>query len=276
MVHRRLSPEIAARHGPAVRLTQAWEGDMTNIFARRSIVALGCAAVIALGGCAAGDGRSSQPPAVSAVVSASPADVASPAASPVILEDAGLETPLAPGLYTSRLFKPTVRLELGDGWLRRDADDSRRLDIRHGQDGRDDITFVSGIDYLQCGKAAVISKPDSNDILEALATSSLLKVTEPLDVKVGDRTAAMVRLTGGNPIPDADLMRSNEFGCVMTVGAKAFPAEGFWILATTAATMQLVILDVDGTTVLIRAMSADDMDAWWDAVLDVLAKATLG
>jgi len=249
---------------------------MTTIFARRLLAALGCAAAVGLAGCGAGGVPSSQAPAATAPASPASTLGSSPPGSAAILEDAGLETPLTPGMYTSRLFKPKVKLELGDGWLRRDAGDSRKLDIRHGQDGQDDITFVAGIDYLQCGKTAVIPKPDAQDILEALATSSLLKVSEPVDVKVGDRTAGMVRLTGGYPIPDADLMRSNEFGCVMTVGAKAFPAEGLWIMATTAETLQFVILDVDGTTVVIRAKSAIDMNAWWDAVLKVLAMTTLG
>lgn len=254
---------------------------MRNIFARRSLAALGCASVVALAGCGTGDGRSPQAPAASAGGSPSPTTTSSPAASspaasPALLEDAGIETPLAPGRYASRLFRPTLTLQLDDGWLRRDAIDSRKVDLRHGQDGRDDITFISGIDFLQCGKEAVVSKPDANDILEALATSSLLKVSEPVDVKVGQRTAAMVRLTGGDPIPDADLLRSNEFGCVMTVGPKAFPAEGFWLMATTAETFQLVILDVDGTTVLIRAKSAIDTNLWWDSVIKVLATTTLG
>ena len=248
---------------------------MTKIFARRSVAALGFAAAVVLAGCSAAGGspRASTP---GAVVSPSPTTESSAAPSPLILEDAGLEAALAPGLYTSRLFKPTVTIELGDGWLRRDTDDTRKLDIRHGVDGQDDLTFISGIDFLQCGKAAVISKPNADDILEALATASLLTVTEPVDVKIGDRTAGMVRLTGGDPIPDADLLRAHEFGCVMTVGAEPFPAEGLWIMATTAQTVQLVILDVDGTTVLIRAASAGNVNDWWDSVVSVLATTTLG
>ena len=250
---------------------------MTAIFARRLLGALGCATAVALAGCGTGEVRSPQAPgptAASSTVVAS-ASASSPSASAAILEDAGLETPLTPGPYTSRLFKPTVNLELGDGWFRRDGGDSRRLDIRHGQDGRDDITFIAGIDYLQCGKAAAVSKPDAQSIVQALTGSSLINVSEPVAVKVGDRTASMVRLTGGDPIPDADILRSNEFGCVMTIGANAFPAEGFWIMATKAETSQLVILDVEGTTVIIRAKSAADVTSWWDTVLNVLTTTTL-
>jgi hypothetical protein len=245
-----------------------------SVHLARRIVSLGCAAAVALAGCGGAASPSSATPSAPAASASEPA--ASPSETASILEDAGLETNLTPGRYTSRVFAPTLTIELGDGWLRRDTGDSRKLDLRHGAGGRDDLTFIAGIDFMQCGTAAVVEKPNAAAIIEALTTSTLLTVSDPVDVTVGDRTARMIRLTGGDPIPDADLMRSNEFGCVLTVGPEAFPAEGLWIMATTAQTVQHVVLDIDGTTVLIAAKSADDVNAWWDAVIDVLKTTTLG
>lgn len=225
------------------------------------------------------EGASVAPDVPAASVAASAA-ASRAAAATTIIEDAGVETALPAGTYESRLFRPALTLELGDGWYRRDANGDRTLNLRRANDLAEDVTFISGIDYLQCGTDAVIDAPSVDAMIAAIGASPSLGVSDPIEVAVGDRTATAIRLAGGGaPVSDADFGRLNEFGCVMSMGEAPFPAESLWITATPDAPMQLVAADIDGTTLLVRTRPGDtttDVDALYDLTLQLLADAHLG
>jgi hypothetical protein len=243
----------------------------------RALVAI--ATVLAIGGCTTGAPDSSTPAAASsAPESAEPSPPANTAAGgPFVIEDAGLESIMPAGTYSSRLFDPALTLELGDGWFRRDSNGERALNLRRGPDGEDDLTFISGMDFLQCGTAPVVEDPDAQTIVDAFAASDMLDVDEIGDVPVGDRTGLGVRLAGGGePVSDDDFVRSNEFGCIISIGDEAFPADSLWVMATPDSAMQLVFVDVDGTTVAIRGRAGADLDAMAELMLEVLESVALG
>jgi len=204
---------------------------------------------------------------------------AAPAASAGarIIEDAGLETPLVAGVYTSRLFKPALTLKLGEGWLRRNAGSARTLDLRRAPDGAAAVTFISGIDFLQCGTDPVVAKPNARVIVDAIRSSRKLTSTAPVIVSVGSRPGVEIRTAGGGePVPEADFMKSNEYGCVLTIGDEPFPAEALWVMVTPDVARQFVAVDVDETTVLIRGLAVNDTEAHFNLVLDLLADTSLG
>ena len=245
--------------------------------AGRGLGSLSLLLIVAVAACA-GTGAPATPTAAP-LPTTTPVATAGPTASaaPLIIEDAGLETLMVPGTYTSRLFKPALQIELGEGWFRRDAGNDRTLNLRRGLDGSADLTFISIVDFLQCGTGAVVTKPDARTIVDAIAGSAALSASDPAQVPVGDLTGLEVRLAGsGDPVPEADFAKSTKYGCVMTRGEEPFPAEGAWLMATRDLVMQLVAVDIAGTTVLIRARSVSETDAHFDLVLEVLAHTSLG
>jgi hypothetical protein len=63
------------------------------------------------------------------------------------------------------------------------------------------------------------------------------------------------------------------------MGDVAFPEESGWLIATPDSAMHLVILDVDGTTVIVRTRQGDataDLDTLYMQTLELLASATIG
>jgi hypothetical protein len=240
-------------------------------------VSLALMLVLAVAGCSS---SAAQPTTtVTATPLATAPVTAAPAASAGarVIEDAGLETPLAAGVYTSRLFKPALSLKLGEGWFRRDAGSARTLDLRRGPDGAADVTFMSGIDFLQCGTAPVVTKPNARTIVDAIRSSRKLTSTAPVNVSVGSRPGIEIRIAGGGePVPEADFMKSNEYGCVLTIGDEPFPAEALWVMVMPDDARQLVAVDVGETTVLIRGLAVNETEAHFNLVLDLLADASLG
>ena len=223
--------------------------------------------------CAAtGSGGAASPSPV-----ASATGEASPSSATRVLEDMGLETPMPAGSYESRLFEPALRLELGDGWFRRDANSDRILNLRRGPNGVEDVTFLAGPDFLQCGLGEIVEDPNATVIADAIAAAEPLTASGPIEVAVGSATGTMIRLAGGGePIAEEDIARLNDFGCVLTLGEDPFPAEAAWVPLTSDAEMQLVLVDVDGTTVLIRARGDTAPEAHFELVLDLLEETSLG
>ena len=233
--------------------------------------------VVAVAGCSS--------PAAQPATTMTPAPIATgpvtaaPAASAGVrvIEDAGLETPMAAGVYTSRLFKPALSLKLGEGWFRRDAGSARTLDLRRAPDGAAAVTFISGIDFLQCGTDPVVTKPNARTIVDAIRSSRKLTSTAPVAVPVGALSGLEIRIAGGgDPVPEADFMKSDEYGCVLTIGDEPFPAEALWVMVTPDVARQFVAVDVGETTVLIRGLAVNDTEAHFNLVLDLLADASLG
>lgn len=233
---------------------------------------------VAVGGCTSTGTPGTSPPADSAPPSVEPGSGDSPAPSdPFVIEDAGLETVMPAGTYSTRLFMPALTFVLGDGWFRRDANGERTLNLRRGPNGEDDLTFISGMDFLQCGTAPVVEAPDARTIVDAIAASETLSAGEITDVPIGDRTGLTVRLPGGGePVSEDDFGRLNEFGCIVSIGEEPFPAESLWMTMTPDAKMHLAFVDVDGVTVAIRARSDLDPDAMTQLMLEVLASVAWG
>ena len=240
-----------------------------------SLMLVGCSSSVTPGSSAA---SVAPPPSTVPTASASPAPTATPSAK--VIEDAGVETTLAAGTYASRLFRPALTLVLGEGWYRRDANGDKALNLRRAQDQGEDVTFISGVDYLQCGKSKTVAAPDVSTIVAGLTGSPMLKASEPVDVPFGERTGIAIALSGGGePIPEADFMTSNEFGCILSQGAESWPAESLWLMATREIAMHLVLVDVDGTAVIVRTRPGDttsDRDALYKQTLQVLADSTIG
>ncbi len=205
---------------------------------------------------------------------------ASPAASAGLrfIEDAGLETPIVPGLYASRLFEPALSMELGDGWFRRDAGGTRTLNLRREPQGEADVTFISAPDFLQCGSDAPVAKPSAATIADAISASNKLDSAEPRNVPVGGLTGIEIRLAGtGGAVPDEDVAsKATAYGCVLSLGDIPYPGDSNWVLVTRDVAMLLVAVDVAGTTVLIRARSAAEPDAHFALVLEFLKHVSLG
>jgi hypothetical protein len=233
-----------------------------------SVVLLAClAAVVA---CDGSPGSANAP-------SAQPTIAPTPASTPRVLEDAGLETTMLPGSYVSRLFEPAVRLELGEGWFRRDVITDRALDIRHGASGAESMRLNAVVDFLQCG-SEVVAKPDSKLLAATIAATPGMRATQPRPVKVGNRDAIEIRLQGGGePIPEDELFaRANELGCVVTYGPAPWPADGGWMFLNGDTVLQLVLLDVGSTTVVVRSLGDDPEGRFFDLVLEVLASSSIG
>src|SRR5262245_40071640 len=174
--------------GPRVRGPLVAQG---LIHARRL---LACGLVAAIAGCSGG-GAQSGDTATPTAITASPAPASAAAsASAQVIEDAGLETELAPGPYVSRLFSPSLAMDLGAGWFRREAGTAQGLDLRREPDGAADVGFMSGIGFLQCGAGGVVTTPDARAIVDAITASPKLVATAPVSVPVGDRSGLEIRL----------------------------------------------------------------------------------
>lgn len=242
------------------------------------------AGVLALAGCSTGTptgSASGGPPASANTTPAPPTATPAPTeAAALILEDAGLETPMTPGTYTSRLFDPTLTVKLGEGWFRRDAGSDRVQNIRRGEDGGQDLTFISGIDFIECGDSGVVEPPDASTVVDLVFGMPKLDASQPAEVQVGTLIGTEVRLAAtGNPLPDDAWERLPDFGCVLSLGEVAYPGDSAWVELTRDMTMQLVFLDVDGEVVMIRARPDDstaDVEALWGFMREVIETVELG
>lgn len=250
-----------------------------HLQARRATT-LALAGALTLAGCSTGT-PSAVPTAGTPVVTQAPETAAPPTAAPPsetaakIIEDAGLETIMPAGTYTSRLFQPGLTFELGEGWFRRDAGSERTLNIRRGQDGGEDLTFIAGIDFVQCGKGDVIEPPESSTVVDEIFGMQKLDASQPAEIQVGDLTGTEVRLAGGAPLPDgAEYL---DYGCVLSLGDVPYPGDSGWVPITRDMTAQLVVVQVGDVIVLIRARpGAGDVEALWRLTTEVINSAQLG
>lgn len=184
---------------------------------------------------------------------------------------------MAAGTYTSRLFQPTITFELDGSWFRRDAGDARRFNIRRGPNGEEDLTFISGIDFIQCGDGDVIEAPaDSSTIVDQLFGMPKLDTTQPEEVHVGDRLGTEIRLLGGGKGSSDDIDGYLSHGCVLSIGDVPFPGDSGWMVELDSSEEQLVFVDVDGTVVMIRARhGSGDVEAVWDYMREVIGTVQL-
>jgi hypothetical protein len=251
---------------------------------RAAICAL--AGVLALAGCSTGsptgaptNAATGGPPATASTPPVSPT-VAPTEAAVLILEDAGLETPMTPGTYTSRLFEPAFTVELGEGWIRRDAGTDRVQNVRRGEDGGEDLTFISGIDFIECGDSGVVEPPDASTVVDTIIGMPKLDVSQPAEVQVGSLLGTEIRLAATrDALPDDAWERLPEFGCVISLGDVPYPGDSGWVELTRDMTMQLVLLDVGDRVVLLRARpdnSTDEVEALWDFMRDVIETVDFG
>lgn len=240
------------------------------------------AGALALAGCSTGapTGAATGGPPATTSSTPVPPTLAPTEAAVLILEDAGLETPMTPGTYTSRLFEPTLTIELGEGWFRRDAGDARKLNIRRGTDGGEDLTFFSGIDFIQCGDGEVVKPLDASTAVDLIFGMPELNATQPEEVRLGNAVGTEVRLPGGGEgsfdDPIDDLL---ENGCVITQGDEPFPADGGWVIMLGSSVEQYVFVETPGGPVVIRARADDsttDVDALWDYMREVIGTVQLG
>ena len=243
---------------------------------RRTLTTL--VALASLTAACGGGGTAGTNPAPAPTSTATAAPTAAPTPAVAFLEDTGLERLIPPGEYLSRVFRPELSIHLGEGWMRRDDINESRFNLRRIADASEDVTFIGRVDYLQCGDGALISAPTSEAILAAVTASDQLTIADPWQAPVGARSGTVLRLAGGEPIAD-DVAQALDFGCVLSTGDEAFPAESAWTFLTRDQTVQYVLVDVDGTPVLIRSRPGDttrDLEAFYDLTLELLAGVQLG
>ena len=193
----------------------------------------------------------------------------------LVLEDAGLETPMQAGTYTSRLFEPTITIELDGSWFRRDAGDARKFNIRRGSDGGEDLTFFSGIDFIECGNSGVVEQPpDASTVVDMIFGMRKLNTTQPAEVELGNVVGTEIRLLGGgdgsfdDPIEDWP-----KNGCVISQGEVPFPGDSGWLVMLDSSVEQYFFVETDGGPVMIRARADDsttDVEALWDYMREVI------
>lgn len=226
-----------------------------------------------VGGCSSAPAASVG--ALVATQTAPAATITMPTVAPYVLEDAGIEVDLAPGTYVSRLFEPALRLELGTGWFRRDQANPSKVNLRTGPDGDRDVTFMSGMASLMCGEGPLVTSPDAAAIIGALTGSPMLTVRSRREVPIAGRTGTELRLAGDSKIvPPEDPVKLPQVGCVLTLDA-LWP-DGGWAEVTGAMDLQLIAVDVDATTVLVRSRPSSIIDEHYDAVLELVATMSLG
>ena len=247
-----------------------------NLRTRRQAIAL--AGVLALAGCTSGPSAAptAGAPATTTTAATEPPTAAPPTeAAAMVIEDAGLETLMPAGTYTSRLFQPGLTFELGEGWFRRDAGSERSLNIRRGQDGGEDLTFIAGIDFIQCGKGEVVEPPESSSVVDELFGMQKLHASQPAEIEVGALMGTEIRFGGGDPLPDgSDYL---DYGCVISLGDVPYPGDSGWVPITRDMTLQLVVVQVGETIVLIRAPPGDgDPAALFRLTTEVINSAQLG
>lgn len=222
-------------------------------------------------------GPTTAAPTTAAVVTPEPIVTEAPV---LVLEDAGLETPMQAGTYTSRLFEPTLTLELDGSWFRRDAGDARKFNIRRGTDGGEDLTFFSGIDFIQCGKDDVVEQPDGSTAVDLIFGMPKLNTTQPEEVPVGDVVGTEIRLLGGGPGSFDDSLEDwLTNGCVISQGDVAFPGDSGWLVILGSSVEQYVFVETASGPVMIRARAADstkDVEALWDYMREVIGTVQIG
>ena len=233
------------------------------------------ALMAAMSGCSASTGAPSASPGTTDAVPAT--DEVVPTRPAFILEDMGIDVELAPGTYVSRVFQRPITLELGPGWFRRDPIHARGFNLRAGPDGDRDVTFTSGIDFMQCGSGPVVVKPDAATIIKAITSAPRLTIASRRDVPVASGMGTELRLVAepGLELPEA-LEEWPELGCMMANGTAPFPADGAWIGVTADLTMQLIVADDRGTAFIVRGRPSSIVDEHYDAILELVAKMSLG
>jgi hypothetical protein len=222
---------------------------------RHGIAAAGCLLLVA--GCATAGASAPPPSAVPAATQPAATLAPSPTAATTTLEDAGVQSALPPGTYTSRVFKPAIDFTLSSAvqWSRWDDTQASTFNLRVGpptsQIGR--ITLVHGPDFAQCGTGAVMPKPTAKALADAVAAASVLKPEAPTPVTVGGHAGWSIHLPGGGAaVPqDAPIEQWLKYGCVLSVGDVAFPAESLWIILSPDKERTVVFVDLDGSTLSI-------------------------
>lgn len=232
--------------------------------------------VLALAGCSTGTPTGTATSVAPATANTTPAPATAEPTEPtvMILEDAGLETPMAAGTYTSRLFEPTVTLELDGSWFRRDAGDARKFNIRRGSDGGEDLTFLSGIDFIECGDSGVVEQPpDASTVVDMIVGMEKLNTTQPAEVQLGNLVGTEIRLLGGGTGSLDDFEGYLSHGCVISQGTVPFPGESGWVVILDSSVQQYFFVETDGGPVWIRARADDstaDVEALWDYMREVI------
>jgi hypothetical protein len=202
-------------------------------------------------------------------------EAAPPSRAPFVIEDAGLEVELAPGTYVSRLFVPRLQVELGTGWFRRDQSNASKVNLRTGPNGDRDITFMSNVASLICGDGPIVPNPGAAAIIDALTGSPMLTIESRREVPIAGRTGTELRLAGDpKVVPPEDAGKLPEVGCVLTLGVP-WP-DGGWVEITGAMDVQLIAVEVEGTTVLVRSRPSSVVAEHYDAMLELVATMSLG
>ena len=178
-------------------------------------------------------------------------------AAPIVLEDAGVESALAPGDYTSRVFKPTITFSLSPDvqWSRWDDVQEGSFNLRVGppadQIGR--VAILRGPDFVQCLNGAVVAKPNARALADAISGAGVLKADPPQAVTIDGHAGWSIHLPGGGTGLPQDLPLESwlAYGCILSVGPAAFPAEALWIVLGPDIERTVIFIDVDGATISI-------------------------
>ena len=217
-------------------------------------------------------GSTSAGGSASASVAAAPSSTAAAsgaAAQNVVLEDAGINVELKPGVYTSRVFRPTIEFRLDGGWQRRDATRDAALAIV-AADMRWVVT-IRQLDFAQCGKT-LLQHPRADAASKLIGAASKLTPRPAGAVQLGDRAGVAIDLPGtGSGVGDA-IDPAN--GCVLSQGNAPWPAESLWAVLNPDTSAHVVLVDVGTKTLtLIGRSSAADLPAAskaMDAVLSTM------
>lgn len=236
---------------------------MTEPRQRRATLLLGVAMV-------AGCGSPAAPtPSTVVATAAPPAATVAPTpteAGPVVIEDAGVDVALAPGRYVSRVFQPSVELQLPEGWLRRNATHPDALVIGAAAA---DVTFaIVHLDFAQCGDT-LLEHPDAAQATDLVAGATLLDPTLG-EATVNGQAVHGIDLPGDGAGSGGDIDPAN--GCILTTGPAPYPAEAGWVVLTTAEAARLAFVDVGGVTLLLIGRSpTTSLDDVLEAVEPLLA-----
>ena len=194
----------------------------------------------------------------SAAVAPSPSAPASGStAARTVLEDAGINVELPPGIYTSRVFRPTIEFRLDGGWQRRDATRDAALAIV-AADMRWVVT-IRQLDFAQCGKT-LIQHPRADAASKLIGAASKLTPRPADAVQLGDRAGLAIDLPGSGPGVGDAIDPAN--GCVLSQGDAPWPAESLWSVLNPDTAAHIVLVDAGAKTLaLIVRSSATDLAA---------------